>query len=536
MTRRWIAAVAVLVVSVAVRAEDSGGLRWSPVPTTGAPAHVGIGGYAVVVHDERHERVLVLSDTMLWSLDLRRGAWSLSQRLVLPDGVTEAAYDTARDWLVLWNGGVGDVYTWRDGDPALTRVDGSLPHRTQFGHAGVLHPRTGDVYAFGGYGFWYYRNLITRYERATGEWFLVPLAAGSPQPTPRTEALATYWEAGDALFVLGGVTGAREDGRQEPGAATLTLARDLWRYDYTSARWTRLALLPEALAVGRRYPAAEPPTGGNLGAFSAQDTTRALWFVAGRHTFQGGTASQSEADLLVVDLRSGQVGRLGTIGSSSETPAGVVWDAPRRRLVVLRYAMTTNRLARPVTVYAASADAALVAASLERPGSGRSVVFTGLGLLVLVGGAVSWLLRLAGGTRQPVALAESGSHDARAVILSGEGTIRLDGVELPEAEERLLGLLARARYAGEPFIPADVIEAALWPDLDGPDYVRKVRNQTMRRLATRLATHRVSTEEAIVSRRALDDRRRVEYALGEAIPLVFVEGRADTPPAAPMLA
>lgn len=141
-------------------------MPWSPVPTTGAPAHVGVGGYAIVVHDAGHERVLVLSDTTLWALNLRRGVWSPPQRLRLPQGVSEAAYDTARDRLVLWNGGVGDVYTWRDGDSALTRVDRSSPHRTQFGHAGVLRPRTGDVHAFGGYGFWYYRNLITRYSGA----------------------------------------------------------------------------------------------------------------------------------------------------------------------------------------------------------------------------------------------------------------------------------------------------------------------------------------------------------------------------------
>lgn len=307
----------------------------------------------------------------------------------------------------------------------------------------------------------------------------------------------------------------------------------------TSARWTRLVLLPEALAVARRYPAADPPTGGNLGAFSAQDTARALWFVAGRHTFSGGASSQAEADVLVVNLRSGQVRSLGTIGSASETPAGMVWDAPRRRLVVLRYVMTTNRLARPVTVYAAPAEVAVAAASLDLPGPGRMIALTALaalGLLGLAGVAVVWRKRSASEPRRLRTHPEAASKGAGTVTLSADGAVRLDGVELPVGEERLLGLLARARYAGEPFIPADAIEAALWPDLDGPDYVRKVRNQTMRRLATRLATHRVSTEEAIVSRRALDDRRRVEYALGEAIPLVFVEGRADTPPAAPMLA
>lgn len=498
-------------------------IPWTAVATSNVPAHIDIHGGAIVAHDERHERVFVLADSLLWTLDLRRSRWSSPRRLILPDGVTEGAYDERRGRLVLWNGGVGDVYEWTDGDAALTRIDHSSPHRTQFGHAGFLHPRTGDIHAFGGYGFWYYRNVISRYDRATGEWQLVPLVEDSPQPSPRTDALATYWPAGDALFVLGGVAGSRADGRQEPNASALMPTRDLWRYDYSDARWTRLASLPERLAVQRRYPSADPPMGGNLGACSAQDTSRALWFVSGRLSAPSGTAAQDGAELLVVHLPGGRIEKLGRLDSAAESVLGLVWDAPRRRLVVLRFAMATNGPRRPVSVYAAH-----IAVSRNDAPSGSL-------WLVVSCGAVGLVLVLGAGIRRrsrapepPVAL-HPDPVEVRTVVVSPDGQMCVDGEPLSAPERGLLEVLHEARVAGHPYVSADVIEHAVWPESGGPDYTRKVRNQTMRLLSERLASSTVAPDAVILSRRSLEDRRRAEYALGPCVVIVDSTAGPATP-------
>ncbi len=514
---RLVAALLVLVVGASLPARGQT-LALTALSPSNTPAHVDVRGAAIVVHDARHARVFVLSDSLLWTLDLERNRWSDPLPLALPDGVSEGAYDVRRDRLVLWNGGVGDVYVWRDGQAGLTRVDHSSPHRTQFGHAGFLHPRTGDIHAFGGYGFWYYRNMITRFDRATGEWQLVPLAEGSPQPAPRIGALATYWAAGDALFVLGGLTGSRADGRQEPNASVLAPRPGLWRYGYADATWAHVGALPDPLGVQRRYPSIDPPMGGNLGAFSAQDTSRALWFVSGRLSAQSGGPAQDGAELLAVHLPSGRIEQLGRLDSASESLLGLVWDAPRRRLVVLRIAMAITRPLRPVSVYAT--PVAIVEAAEPAVSRGLAIGVGAVGLVLMLGvGVWRWSRVPTTGTRVPTTgtRPELDEGEVRVVTVDPAGQMSIDGDALPAAERQLLALLHDARDAGQPYVPADVIEHAVWPENGGPDYTRKMRNQTMRRLSERLASDAVPPDEVILSRRSVEDRRRAEYALGPSV-------------------
>ena len=75
-------------------------------------------------------------------------------------------------------------------------------------------------------------------------------------------------------------------------------------------------------------------------------------------------------------------------------------------------------------------------------------------------------------------------------------------------------------------------EAALFPRHDNLDYMRKMRNLALKRLGKRLEGYRNGAGATIISRRNPEDRRRIEYALGEAVS-VEVEAPGDAPAATP---
>jgi hypothetical protein len=214
---------------------------------------------------------------------------------------------------------------------------------------------------------------------------------------------------------------------------------------------------------------------------------------------------------------------------------GVIWDAPRSRLVSLRYLMATYPSRKPIEVGALAIDPVAIRQRLRRPPSrwpGAPLPLVALGALGLAL-AVGLLYR-----RRAVRLVGTGSllSDGDGAVEptatpTGAAPVDAPRLELPEAERRLLALLLDAQSAGRPFVPVDQIEAALWPGHANPDYVRKMRNQTLRRLADRLIPLRTGEGDPIVRRQAPEDRRRLEYALGAVGPLdTLAAANARSPP------
>ena len=54
----------------------------------------------------------------------------------------------------------------------LSRKDNSFQHKMQINSSQFIYK--GNIYKYGGYGFWSDRNFITRFDIKTNEWELVP--------------------------------------------------------------------------------------------------------------------------------------------------------------------------------------------------------------------------------------------------------------------------------------------------------------------------------------------------------------------------
>ncbi|MDR9388024.1 MAG: hypothetical protein RI513_03365 [Balneolaceae bacterium] len=72
----------------------------------------------------------------------------------------------------------------------LTRVDRSFPHRNMYDHAAVLTPY--QIITYGGYGNWFYKQLMIYLDEVTLEWLLVPQAGDLLPPRGARAQLFQY--------------------------------------------------------------------------------------------------------------------------------------------------------------------------------------------------------------------------------------------------------------------------------------------------------------------------------------------------------
>jgi hypothetical protein len=123
--------------------------------------------------------------------------------------------------LFVYNG-VGEVYELKD--DTLQRIDHSFKHENQFGHA--LFEYQNKIYAFGGYGLFTFKNILTYFNLTNKEWYEL---TASKKPEPRTGAF--YQLTHDKLFVFAGLS---IEGRN------VTNFNDCWEFSFASNQWRKL--------------------------------------------------------------------------------------------------------------------------------------------------------------------------------------------------------------------------------------------------------------------------------------------------------
>lgn len=106
--------------------------------------------------------------------------------------------------LMFWDEGMGSVHSIsglaldgrgvsilrQDLADGLIRVDNSFPHRNMYDHAAVLSPY--NIITYGGYGNWFYKQLLIYLDEASSEWLLVPQTGESIPPRGSRAQLFQY--------------------------------------------------------------------------------------------------------------------------------------------------------------------------------------------------------------------------------------------------------------------------------------------------------------------------------------------------------
>ena len=112
----------------------------------------------------------------------------------------------------------------------LSRKDNSFQHRMQIQSSQFVY--NGNIYKYGGYGFWSDRNFITRFDINTNEWELVPFLNSKNVPKGRHHSITKV--IGDNLYVIGGISA------NELNPLVFENNNDVWKFDLVNGIWKRL--------------------------------------------------------------------------------------------------------------------------------------------------------------------------------------------------------------------------------------------------------------------------------------------------------
>ena len=93
--------------------------------------------------------------------------------------------------------GCGPVLEWRN--DSLVRIDNSFLHQNQFGASTFVYKN--EIFYFGGYGLFTFKNILTKYIYKSKEWMAIQ-TFGSEFPSLRRDSNRIL--IGDDLFIFGG--------------------------------------------------------------------------------------------------------------------------------------------------------------------------------------------------------------------------------------------------------------------------------------------------------------------------------------------
>jgi hypothetical protein len=125
--------------------------------------------------------------------------------------------------------GIGEVYELQN--DTIQRIDRSFRHENQFNNSLFEYQNT--VYAFGGYGLFTFKNIITYFNNTNREWYDLNT---TNKPEARTGSFYQFHQ--DKLYIFGGVS---LDGRN------VTHFDDCWEFSFLSNRWTKLGGLNSSI-------------------------------------------------------------------------------------------------------------------------------------------------------------------------------------------------------------------------------------------------------------------------------------------------
>jgi hypothetical protein len=129
----------------------------------------------------------------------------------------------------LVHSGCGPVLEFRN--DSIIRVDNSYLHNSQFGSTPFIYNK--QIYFFGGYGLFTYKNIITRYDFKNGEWNQEQ-TFGEEFPEARCCEVFSY-RKNDQLYIFGGIANDPKKIREVNDVKPF-----FWKLDLASMTWKKM--------------------------------------------------------------------------------------------------------------------------------------------------------------------------------------------------------------------------------------------------------------------------------------------------------
>jgi hypothetical protein len=124
--------------------------------------------------------------------------------------------------------GCGEVYEFRN--DSIVRIDNSFQHKNQFESCSFVYKD--EIYYFGGYGLFTFKNILTKFDFKIREWELVKYNDYENIPEPRQSALSFLKD--DFLYIISGYA---EDNKTNQTTGTSKRVNDIWKLDLKTRKW-----------------------------------------------------------------------------------------------------------------------------------------------------------------------------------------------------------------------------------------------------------------------------------------------------------
>ncbi len=505
-----------------------------------------------LIVDDHEGNLWLLSKSSLWSFSVDSMKWKRCCTIALPDSELVLGFDHSQKRFLFWSAGVGKVYTMNVGDSVLTRDDKSFHHRTQFGHLGLIHPTSGSIYAFGGYGYWETRNITTKYDQNTNEWQIVNLNSGLRLPTARMNARGVLDAKRNQLHVFAG--NSFYENRRDLSNKTVPF-NDYWILDLNDNTWNEQRIFNSDSLFEYFFPLPKDYYTYNTYNGTIDTINDLAWYTVRLQK------NNTHIKLLAFDLKGGFGSItpywLGDIGNKSFIKY-MYYHAPSNRLIIAWEPIVNNDNNRYIYVSAVTLPQPEVVRAYLYQTKNWSQWTYWLPMLVIV--LLVGSIGLTGVVmyRRQSSKATNTTHRNNGVAKgpnrfpSMNGTNRSDTygnkkihLQLqfidkpvlqfnhkiindlfhPQELDILVWLIWNAKI-GRNFVLTDIIEQLFWNKNPNLDYVRKQRNMVLKKINEKLAQlfePYVKDTHWILDRMPIDDRRKREYAFN----LEHVEVQSD---------
>jgi len=462
----------------------------SPVLNEGSSIYADI--------DTTNQRLFLVVERGVWQYDLKREAWEFIDSLgALSESIDEYefGYNPQKKKLQFWSRGVGKVYETGVDTIDFKRIDHSHDHKNQYGHFPFF--RDGRLYAFGGYGYWEWHNILTFYNDDTREWSIQNINSRTPQK--RVPFSGVYIAKKDEVFIFGG--NATEHQHPDDQTASRIDLNDIWKFSFRNLEWRKILTLDlsgdeffkplELAKVGRN----------NASSSSFYIPEKSMWFLP--------VSPKNKADrrclLKPINLESmvSYPAVQAPINNSDQIiPINLLYDPKGKSVVVVGIPNLSNREEYPVKVVKISRDSLMANINHESSFSSFPIYY------ILFGGA-SIILIIVGYIFIKRSSDTTNKEEQINPPVSKEKLLSLSS--LKDEEKKLIEFILQENSLME----AQALEEYLWEDIESFDYRRRLRNDTIKSINNKIRKKLAIDQKLIIRKKDPNDNRRYLYGINE---------------------
>jgi hypothetical protein len=499
----------------------------NPIKTIGNHPRVSLGGLKPFVFiNTPDNRTWLFQQNGVWMYEYSLEKWTFIGKIEYDDPDILGSYNPYNEEFLFWSRGVGKVYTWKPGNDALERIDRSDLHKTQYGHFGFVDPSSGNIYAFGGSGFWQDRSFILEFDLRAREWNIVPLKEYTTHPQGRRDAIGMYDPGFNQLHIFGGYANPHE--RHDKGNQVI-LYEDYWVFDFNSGAWSQKKVFGKtSTSSNDNYF----PQSNFISTNNFDRDNELIWYLASVN-------HSDQLQLLVYDLKR-DFGTFLPAYVSSNNIRSVTYDRIGNQLILHNLSLgygSDSAIVQTLTYSLPSAedtrtlmdsirDSELQTARIKTISKMLFFVIP-FGIFILV-----YVKRRANRKQITDGVDRSQKSDRTDTIVTIENVNQLT-IEITDTIRVLLnGENVRSKFThpeldifvwlawknslGDSFQSNQMIERLFWTDSSNPGYTRKQRNLTMNRLNDQLElifSKYTSGKSVLITRSSYNDKRKKEYGL-----------------------